>query len=104
VPGAAVYHPLRRDQLNRSYFLRRVHGIGRVHARLQRIRGARCRRFAGMTLYVFEYLGRTGWAYLRSLITGSPPECFYLRGELARYCGHLHEDLVAYWSGEEPGG
>lgn len=97
VPDAVVYHPVRRDQLTKGYFLRRLHGVGRVQSRLQYLRGAKCKRLAGMTLYVFTFLGRACVAYCRSALLGSKQERFYYRCEVARYCGYLHEDLVTHW-------
>ncbi len=96
VPQAKVFHPLRRNQMSKQYFLKRLHGIGRVQARIQRLRGARCKRLFGMTLYVFEYLFVALAAYLAAFFWGGAKKRFFHRGELARLIGYLHEDLAEY--------
>ncbi len=56
VPDAVVFHPFKRHQISKRYFLDRLHGIGRVAARMRRIREEPCKRLFGVTLYTFEYL------------------------------------------------
>jgi len=94
VPDAVVHHPLRADQMTKKYFLTRLHGIGRVNARLQRIRGANAKRLFGVTLYAFEYLLRSSGMYVLSFLQFSLQRRFFYRGEMARWCGHLHEDWL----------
>lgn len=97
VPDAIVLHPLLTNQITKQYFLKRLHGIGRVVGRLHHVRGTKCKRLFGMTLYVFRQLVGQGCRYLSSFVRGGPQRRFYYRGELAILFGHLHEDLAVYW-------
>jgi glycosyltransferase involved in cell wall biosynthesis len=102
VPQALVYHPLRKHQISKQYFLKRLHGIGRVQARIQRLRGTRCKRLFGMTLYVFEYLLAAYCTYLLSFLGSGQKKRFFCRSELARLTGYLHEDMASYFADGPP--
>jgi glucosyl-dolichyl phosphate glucuronosyltransferase len=102
VPGAAVHHPLKKSQINKRYFLKRLHGIGRAHGRMQRLRGTRCTRVFGVARYVMGNVVRSALAWSRSWFGAGPKQRFFVRGDLAMHCGHLHEELVSAWQGDRP--
>ncbi|HUE69834.1 MAG TPA: glycosyltransferase [Pirellulaceae bacterium] len=102
VPGAAVHHPLKKPQISKRYFLKRLHGIGRAHGRMQRLRGTRCTRILGVARYVMGDVLRSAVAWSRSWFGAGPKQRFFLRGNLAMHCGHLHEELVSAWRGDRP--
>lgn len=97
VPDAMVEHPVRAEQLSKSYFLRRLHGSGRVHGRLQRIRRIPAKRFCGITLYLFEEIGRAWVKYAMTAFSGDPKKRFFYRCNIAILMGHLHEDVSEAW-------
>jgi glycosyltransferase involved in cell wall biosynthesis len=99
VGEAVVDHPLKRAQISKRYFLRRLHGVGRVLARTHAIRGEKVRRIFGLTTFVGPKLARLYLRYLVSRIRGTPQEVFYLRGEIEVLVGYLHEDLANQLAG-----
>lgn len=98
VADAVVDHPVRRSQLSKSYFLKRLHGTGRVFARMQRLRGVRPRRMCGLTLWVVRRLLHATLRYGHALASGCAKERFFYRGQLAILFGHLHEDFIEWHS------
>jgi len=96
VAGASVLHPIRTDQLSKVYFLRRLHGTGRVMSRVRHKRGLEARRFMGLTLFVVRNLLESAWSYIRSVAHREPKERFYYLCELSIQSGHLTEDFHAW--------
>jgi glycosyltransferase involved in cell wall biosynthesis len=105
VPRATVYHPVKRGQMTKKYFLTRLHGVGRVFARMRLLQGIRSRQCLGLTLYVMRQLLQAGLAYLLSFRQGCPKKRFYALGTLSILLGHLYEDFSSFWraNAEEPG-
>ena len=103
VADAIVDHPVRASQLSRQYYLRRLHGVGRVLARTARKRGIAARR----VLWLKPYLARQALAaaarYAASLVQGSPQQRFYYRGELSIQLGQIHEDFCEWYAGRREG-
>ena len=95
VPGAAVDHPLKRDQIAKAYFLKRLHGIGRVRGRLARLRGERCKRVLGLSGYALRQLAGETLRYALSWLRFAPKRRFWHRGQMSVLLGHLHEDWTA---------
>ncbi|HEX6164386.1 MAG TPA: methyltransferase domain-containing protein, partial [Vicinamibacterales bacterium] len=100
VPDSVVDHPIRASQLSRRYFLNRLHGTGRVHARMQRLRGTRERRVFGVTTWVVRQLIVDTLAYAATALTcRDAKRRFYRRGQLSILFGYLHEDFLDwYWT------
>lgn len=98
VADAIVDHPVRASQLSRAYFLRRLHGVGRVLARTQRVRGITTRRVLWFKPYLVKAALASGARYAVSLLQRSPQKRFYYRGELSIHLGQIHEDFCE-WSG-----
>jgi glycosyltransferase involved in cell wall biosynthesis len=94
VPGALVYHPVKREQLATSYFLKRLYGTGRVAARLHHLRGLRCHRIAGAPRFMLRVLAGALTKYFISCLNGGPRKRFYYRGELSVILGYFHEDVL----------
>lgn len=94
VSSAVVYHPLKKSQISKQYFLRRLHGIGRAHGRMQRLKGVPCARVCGVTRYVIGDVVRSFVAWAGSWFSSDPRQRFFLRGDLAMHLGHLHEELA----------
>src|SRR5207249_1955502 len=90
VPGATVHHPLKYWQISKRYFLKRLHGIGRAHGRMQRLKGEKCTRLLGVARYVLGDVARATCAWLASSSSHDPRRRFYFRGNLAMHLGHLH--------------
>ena len=87
VADAIVDHPVRASQLSRAYYLRRLHGVGRVLARTSRKRGVAARRVLWLKPYLARQALAAGARYAASLVQGSPQQRFYYRGELSNSTG-----------------
>jgi len=98
VPDALVWHPVDTKKLTKRYVLRRLFGIGRVAARLHRIRGVPCKRLFGITLYKFEHLLRAAWQLVRHSTGATPAERFFYLGEIMIHFGYIFEDWTSWWS------
>lgn len=98
VPRAVAYHPLKRNQISRRYFLTRLYGIGRVSARMAIKKGVVAKRLFGMTLYRIPELGSTFIAWFLSFIKREKKESFYHLGQIAIFLGYLHEDFLHWFS------
>ena len=96
VPGAAVDHPLKRQQISRRYFLNRLHGIGRVASRIAWMREVPAKRLFGLTLYRIPELFHTIFTWLHALLWSDPRQAFYYRGQASILLGYLHEDFVRW--------
>ena len=92
VPNAIVFHPIRAQQMTKRYFLKRVYGIGRASARINRIRKTPCKRFFGITLYKFEHLVFSVFRYLSALFKTEPQERFFLFSRIFLHLGYIYED------------
>lgn len=96
VPGAAVDHPLKREQISRQYFLNRLHGIGRVASRIAWMREIPAKRLLGLTLYRLPELFHTAFTWLRAALWADSRQAFYYRGQVSILLGYLHEDLIRW--------
>ena len=96
VPDAVVDHPVGTNQLSRSYFLKRLHGVGRVEARLARDRGDTPKRVCGLTMYRVPELMKAIARWGQALLTADPKEAFFYRGQMAILSGYLHEDFAVW--------
>ena len=97
VPDAAVGHPVKKSQMTRSYFKKRLHGIGRATSRLRRLRGERPRQVCGLTLFMVRQLaGSVGRWMLACMTPGGPAKRFHARGDVDIALGYLHEDFIAW--------
>lgn len=96
VPDAVVAHPLKRQQMTKQYFLSRLHGVGRVSARIAWMRGDRAKRFLGLTLYRVPELIATTVAWGRAALRGETKRAFFLRGQVSILMGYLHEDFLRW--------
>ena len=96
---ATVNHPLRKSQMTRTYFKKRLRGIGRASSRLRRLRGERPRQVCGLTLYMVRQLAEATGRWLSACVSvAKPAQRFYARGDVDIALGYLHEDFVA-WRG-----
>jgi glycosyltransferase involved in cell wall biosynthesis len=98
VPDAVVEHPVRPSQLSRQYFLRRLHGVGRVLARTERVRGITARRVLWLRPYLVRETLEMAGRYAASLLQRSPQKRFYYRGELSIRLGQIHEDFCEWYA------
>lgn len=96
VPDAVVDHPLKRQQINRLYFLNRLHGIGRVTARIACMRGTPAKRLFGLTLYRVPELFCALLAWLRATLQADSCRAFYYQGEVYVLVGYLYEDFIQW--------
>jgi glucosyl-dolichyl phosphate glucuronosyltransferase len=97
VPGAAANHPLRKSQMTREYFTKRLQGTGRATSRLRRLRGERPRQLFGLTLYmVRQLMVATARWLLACARFATPAERFHARGNIDIAIGYLHEDFIAW--------
>jgi hypothetical protein len=96
-PDAAAAHPIRKSQMTRAYFTKRLRGIGRATSRLRRIRGERSRQVCGLTLYMVRHLAGSLGRWVKTALTGASPAArFHARGDVDIALGYLHEDFVAW--------
>lgn len=93
VPEAIVDHPVKRSQMTKRYFLTRLHGVGRVAARIGWMRGDPAKRLFGLTLYRVPETVRALFAWWAAALGGDVKKAFFLRGQLSILTGYLHEDL-----------
>jgi len=97
VPGAVVDHPLRKSQMTRDYFTRRLRGIGRTTSRLRRLRGERPRQLCGLTLYMVRQLAEATGRWIAACARlDSPAKRFHARGDMDIALGFLQEDFIAW--------
>ena len=94
---AVVDHPVRASQLSRGYFLRRLHGVGRVLARTQRKHGVNARRVLWLKPYLVRQMLESAARYAASFLQSSPKKRFYLRGQLSVQMGQIHEDFCDWY-------
>ena len=100
VPGAVVDHPLRRSQMTRRYFKKRMHGIGRATSRMRMVRGQRPKRLCGLTLYIFPQLFGALAQWVSASLTLAPPaRRFHASCNISLHLGYLHEDFTAWRGG-----
>ena len=100
VPGAIAYHPLKKSQMTKSYFRKRLHGVGRAISRLRRSRGERATRVLGVTLSVLPQLTIAAARRIVSTLTfQSPAQRFHATGDVAIWLGYLHEDFIDWRAG-----
>jgi len=100
VPGASVDHPLRKSQMTKRYFRKRMRGIGRATSRLRRTRGDNPKRLLGLTLYVVPSLIGALIRRIGATLTLQPPaRRFYATGDVSIWIGYLHEDFVVWRAG-----
>jgi glycosyltransferase involved in cell wall biosynthesis len=92
VPGACVHHPLKRNQISKAYFRRRMHGVGRVTARIQALDGKETARLFGVRRYRYRQLAEAWLAYVASFLGGGPQRRFYRRCEISKIWGQMVED------------
>lgn len=93
VPEAVVEHPLRRSQLSKAYFLRRLAGTGRVVARLSHSHAdQRATRILGMTSYRLRELVSWTLHWMYGVVAYDAKRAFYLRGQAAIVAGFLAEE------------
>jgi glycosyltransferase involved in cell wall biosynthesis len=97
VPGALVHHPVRKSQMTRAYFSRRLRGTGRATSRVRRLRGERPRQVCGLTLYMVRHLAAatTRWIAACAKLE-SPAKRFHARGDMDIALGFLQEDFIAW--------
>lgn len=96
VADALVYHPLKKGQLSKSYFLGRVEGIGRVLCRLQHKENIAFQRCFGIKRYLFRcYIEQLIKAVV-STIFGSRQKSFHHRCEARRVLGQMKEDRYTH--------
>lgn len=98
VPKAGIDHPLKRKQISKKYFVTRLHGIGRVTARMAFQRKIPGKRLFGLTLYRLPELGKCALRWMKHAVAGGDAKrTFFYRGKLAILMGYLHEDYLL-WS------
>lgn len=98
VADAIVDHPVRASQLSRKYYLRRLHGVGRVLARTERVRGITARRVLWLKPYLVRETLASAVRYAASLLQRSPQKRFYYRGEISIQLGQIHEDFCEWYA------
>lgn len=92
VPDACVWHPVRRDQLTKAYFQRRLSGVGRVLARMQYLDKVQAPRILGVKRYLFRQLAVAWVNYGLSWGTQCPKRRFYKRCDVSIVWGQIQED------------
>lgn len=94
VPGACVHHPFKCGQLSKSYFRRRLYGIGKVCARLQRRDGLAAKRICGVSRFRLRELLAAWCRYAGSWLQRCPKRRFFLRGNISFICGQIAEERM----------
>ncbi len=99
IPGAVVDHPLRKSQMTRAYFSKRLRGTGRATSRLRRLRGERPRQLFGLTLYMVRQLASVTGRWIASCARfEGAAERFHARGNVDIALGYLQEDFASWVS------
>lgn len=97
IPGAVVDHPLRKSQMTRAYFSKRLRGTGRATSRLRRLRGEQPKRAFGLTLYMVRQLASVSARWLMSCARRDHAAArFHARGNVDIALGFLQEDFAVW--------
>lgn len=92
VPGATAYHPLKKGQASKSYFRKRLFGVGRVTYRLQNFKAKF--RICGLPFYFITFIIRNTLKSLFYLFLNKPVEQFYYETEAILNCGCVYEHFA----------
>jgi glycosyltransferase involved in cell wall biosynthesis len=92
VPGACVRHPVKKEQLSKRYFTKRMEGIGRVQGRLQALDGFDAPRFFGVKRYLVKQLFNRWLLWLLSIFSFNPRKSFSMRCDIHQIIGQMRED------------
>jgi glycosyltransferase involved in cell wall biosynthesis len=89
---ATVWHPLKKNQIDKTYFLRRLEGTGRVLSRAQWKSGLSAKSFFGIKRYLFREYFNELVSWLIACLKGCPLRRFHARCRLAVVIGKIKED------------
>lgn len=92
VSGALTYHTLYPEQLKKSYFRRRMFGIGRVQFKL-RDKNIKNRKIGNIPFYIFSLIIENKLKFLKNLILFRKVEAFYFKMEVFKNLGFIYEAL-----------
>jgi len=92
IPKACVRHPVKKEQLSKGYFIKRMEGIGRVQCRLQTLDGLDAPRMFGFKRYLAKQLACRWLGWLLSVFSFNPKKTFSKRCEIHQVIGQIKED------------
>lgn len=98
VPGASVYHPLKKNQISKQYFRERMTGIGQVLSRTQHLHGIDAKRLFGVKRYLYKALAIAWIRWLASWFQLNSKKRFFLWCDICVLNGQVREDRsrIAY--------
>ncbi|TWU29141.1 glycosyltransferase family 2 protein [Novipirellula artificiosorum] len=94
VADACVWHPLKKDQISKKYFIHRLEGTGRVLSRIQHKEGLVAKRIFGVKRYLFRQIVLEIIRYVGFALTGSARQRFYGRCQISIVAGMIKEDYT----------
>jgi len=89
VADASVEHSMKQCQAHKSYFRRRLFGVGRVSYRLNSFDAKK--KLFGLPLYVVESALKNMVLWIKYLIKNKPVESFFYETEMIQYIGCIYE-------------
>ncbi len=92
VANAIAYHPLKKSQAEKSYFRRRLFGVGRITYRLHTFEASK--RLFGLPLYFFTAIAKYILLTIKYMVLLRPVESFFYETEMILNCGCVYEHFV----------
>jgi glycosyltransferase involved in cell wall biosynthesis len=93
LPLAQVYHPIKSSQMNKSYFLKRTFGVGRVAAKTEVIPGS-TRKIGSVPLFCFRLLLENTFLYITTVLSTNHPKTFYRKAQIFKTAGMIYEYIL----------
>lgn len=92
VADGLVYHPIKKEQACKSYFRKRLFGVGRVTYRLHPFEAKK--RIFGLPLYILGFIVKHGMLALKYAVSAKPMESFFHETEMFTYMGCVREHFA----------
>ncbi len=93
VADAIVYHPIKKEQVKKNYFRKRLFGVGRVTYRIQTFEAKR--KIFGLPLYIVNFAIKNFFLACKFKILNKPVESFYYETETFLLLGCVYEHFVS---------
>ena len=87
--NALVYHPIKKVQAQKSYFRKRLFGVGRVTYRLHKFESQK--RIFGLPVYFLIWIAKFLCLAVKYKIVRKPVESFFYETEMILNCGCVFE-------------
>jgi len=92
---AKVYHPIKKEQVRKNYFRKRLFGVGRVTYKLHPFKSKKT--VLGLPLYMLEFILSNILKSIKYKIQSKEIESFYYQTEALIYCGCVYEHFNKFF-------